>query len=66
MKKIIWIFIFVCFKLTSQINIDSIGIYMFEMHNELRVKNGSAKRYMSKYCKQASKAHLDYLIKYGF
>jgi hypothetical protein len=39
---------------------------MFEMHNELRVQNGSAQRYMSKYCKQASKAHLDYLIKYGF
>lgn len=50
----------------SQINVDSIGIYMFEMHNDMRVKNGSAKRYMSKYCKQASKTHLDYLIKYGF
>ena len=36
------------------------------MHNELRVKNGAQKRYMSKYCKQASKTHLDYLVKYGF
>lgn len=32
----------------------------------MREKNGSAKRYMSKYCKQASKVHLDYLLMYGF
>ena len=67
MKSLIFTFFFLLgFCVHSQINVDSIGIYMFKMHNDMREKNGSAKRYMSKYCKQASKAHLDYLIKYGF
>ena len=67
MKNLFLSFFFLLgFCVHSQINVDSIGIYMFEMHNDMREKNGSAKRYMSKYCKQASKAHLDYLIKYGF
>lgn len=67
MKNLILsLFLLLSPTLFSQINVDSIGIYMFEMHNDMRVKNGSAKRYMSKYCKQASKSHLDYLLKYGF
>jgi uncharacterized protein YkwD len=60
------LFLLIGLNVFSQINVDSIGLYMFEMHNELRVKNGAEKRYMSKYCKQASKTHLDYLVKYGF
>lgn len=66
MKNLFLSFFFLLgFSVTSQINVDSIGIYMFEMHNELRTKGGVSKRYMSKYCKQASKNHLDYIIKYG-
>jgi len=60
------LFLLIGLNVFSQINVDSIGLYMFEMHNELRVNNGTEKRYMSKYCKQASKTHLDYLVKYGF
>jgi hypothetical protein len=60
------LFLLIGLNVFSQINVDSIGLYMFEMHNELRVENGAEKRYMSKYCKQASKTHLDYLVKYGF
>ena len=67
MKSLIFTFFFLLgFGVYSQINVDSIGIYMFEIHNDMRVKNGTSKRYLSKYCKQASKIHLDYLLKYGF
>ena len=67
MKSLIFTFSFLLgFGVYSQINVDSIGIYMFEILNDMRVKNGTSKRYLSKYCKQASKIHLDYLLKYGF
>lgn len=67
MKNLILIlFLFLGLNNYSQINVDSIGIYMFEMHNQMREDLGISKRYMSKYCKQASKNHLDYLLKYGF
>lgn len=67
MKNLLVVLFFLLgFGVYSQINVDSIGIYMFEILNDMRVKNGSDKRYLSNYCKQASKIHLNYIVKYGF
>jgi hypothetical protein len=67
MKNLLFVLFFLLgFGVYSQINVDSISFYMFEIHNDMRSQSGSAKRYLSNYCKQASKTHLDYLLKYGF
>jgi hypothetical protein len=67
MKNLIVIFfLLIGVNVFSQINVDSIAFYMYEIHNEERTKNGASKRYLSSNCKSAAEIHLNYLMKYGF